>query len=530
MYFILVDRFADGDPTNNPLVDRADPQAFHGGDLAGILAHLDEIEALGARTLWLSPISRMRHEKFFGWGAFHGYWVEDVGEVDPFFGSEQELGRLSDELHRRGMRLVLDMVYNHIAMDAPLTRERPDFFHHEGGIEDWQDPHQLVHGEVHGLPDLAQENPEVRAWLLARSLRLVEIARPDGFRLDAVRHMPVDFLADLARALRSATSPDFFLLGEDFQGDALSLARTFEAGGFSAMFDFPLHYAMTDVFCRDRPLGRIAATLVQDRDYPDPGRLVTFLDNHDLPRILTTCGGDADRVADAFAFMTSSRGIPCVTYGTEVGLQGEKEPENRADMRLGEPHPAREMLQGLLRRRAAHPALRAPLTRVLALEGDYLLLARLDPAEAALVAVNRASTPRALAPPPSWASLGPPSETVAAPGAVTVAFFPRPPPPSLLEPPPPRPLEIRARVDLSEGESLRLVGAGAQLGNWRPEAGLEPAAPGIFRVERPVGDVLEFKLVRLQTDGSARWQEGENRYLFVDEGTNAVTHLAWEGP
>src|SRR5205085_650563 len=139
-------------------------------------------------------------------------------------------------------------------------------------------------------------------------------------------------------------------------GEPQKLARLLHEGGFDALFDFPLEFALTDVFCRDRHPGRIAATLQQDEVYPDArAQLVTLLDNHDLPRLLAACGGELKRAAGALALLFTSRGTPSLTYGTEAGLSGKGEPENRADMRFDDA-PLRDTIARLARVRREHPA------------------------------------------------------------------------------------------------------------------------------------------------------------------------------
>lgn len=534
LYFILVDRFANGDPSNDGIVDPTDPQAFHGGDLTGVRQHLDELQALGVRTVWLSPVFDSRTEKFFSWGAFHGYWVEDPYAIEPRFGTEADLAALSDDLHARGMRLYLDVVFNHVAMDAPLTRERPEWFHHHGAITDWNDPFQLVNHEVHGLPDLAQEVPEAYAWLLGAARKWVRVARPDGFRIDAVRHMPVEFLARFAADIRATAGPQFVLLGEDFQGDPVGLARSFREGGFGAMFDFPLHYAMMDVFCDGRPVGRLGAILSADAAYPDASRLVTFLDNHDLPRVSTRCA-DLVRVEDALRFQFASRGTPCITWGTEAALAGAGEPENRQDMKFGGQQPLRAILTSLADQRRAHPSLVRGGTRVLALTETGMVLARHTPQEVALVAVNRADTPLSL-PPLTWVpadvqvttaageAVGAGVRLAAAPESVSTWYLTsatgfRDP----FGPGRDREVEvILTGVPTRPADLVRLVGTGSALGNWDPGAGIPPRTGDprglVFPLRFPVGTVLELKVVISRPDGNVSWQAGENRYLLVEAG------------
>lgn len=525
IYFIMVDRFADGDPSNNRDVDRSDPQAWHGGDLQGVLDRLGHLQDLGVKTVWLSPIFASRSDKFFEWGAFHGYWVEDLGRVDPRFGDRDLLARLSAALHSRGMRLYMDMVFNHVAMDGALTRQRPDWFHPALPIVDWNDPLQLVEREVHGLPDLAQEKEEVYQHLLTRSAEWIQTVHPDGFRIDAVRHMSTSFLSRFSADIHALAGPDFVILGEDFQGDPVGLARSFEEGGFDAMFDFPLHYAVTDVFCDGRPVGRLAAILSADGAYPHPERLVTFLDNHDLPRIRTRCRDDLERVQQALAFTVTSRGTPSFTWGTEAAMEGAREPANRADMVFDGELPLKEDMSRWLALRRAHPSLTRGRTRLLALDGDLLVYAREAEGEVAILGVNGDRVPRALPSvgqgPLVWADGqvhdAPP---VVSPGGLGLYFRSSlPAAPGAAS----RRVRIRARgAPQVPGSRLVLVGTGVRLANWSPGQGLGPfegAGPEVsLEMEYPSAQVMEYKLVLVGPDGAARWQEGDNRYVFVEPG------------
>ena len=551
IYFVLVDRFANGDPSNDGAVDPSDPQAWHGGDIRGVIENLDEIEELGVRTVWLSPVWECRDDRFFEWGAFHGYWIEDYARIDPRFGTEADLRELSDALHARGMRLILDVVFNHVAMDSPLIAEKPHWFHPVCDIEDWDDPDQVTDCRVHGLPDLDQANAELYQHLLATSLYWIEAVQPDGFRIDAIRHMRPEFLRRLATHVRARTGTGFQLLGEDFQGDALGLARSFRATGVTSMFDFPLHYAIGDVYCLGQHPGRLAATLSADREYDDPGSLVPFLDNHDRPRLASACP-DRDCVRQALTFLLTTRGTPSITYGTESGLEGIEEPANRADMSFEPRHPYRMLIQRLLEMRRAHPSLHSGITRVLGLEGDLLVVGRIHPDEAAVVAVNRGDIPARWTVPDELfddASMvdGTTSlpwkipELTIPPGATEVYLLIPDEAGAYGELVAQSPAgtgdqrRIRVVVPAEPGRPAgdpRLIGNGPLLGNWQPAQALGPFAPGedgaALELTAPVGDVLEFKLVVLGEDGAVEWQPGENHYLLVQPGDEpAVVTLSW---
>ncbi len=545
IYFVMVDRFANGDASNDGEIDLEDPIAFHGGDIQGVIDKLDYLQGLGVRTVWLSPIFQMRTTEFFEWGAFHGYWVQDPDRVEPRFGDEAQLRELSDQLHDRDMRLLLDVVWNHVSFDAPLKEEHPDWFHQHGGIEDWNDPFELVNHEVHGLPDYAQENPEVYAFLRDGALGWVRAVQPDGFRVDAVRHMPNEFLASISGDLQEEAGAGFFMLGEDFQGDPVALAETFEAGGFDSMFDFPMHYAMLDVFCDDRHPGRLAAMLSGDGAYPDAQRLVTFLDNHDLPRVMSRCHGDIGRVRRALAFQLTTRGIPAITWGLEAGFEGEGEPENRASMVFDAGHPLEDDIRTLLEFRRRHPALLEGVTVAPFTTGRTAGYKRVSDDEVAIITVQEPSSSARLKLGPNFGEVlvvsdevrvyqvgadGAPLVVDIPPGALTVATAHD----SDFEIPQSLPVSVRveaAGLDLEPGDELVLTGSGRALGNWNPA---EPA--GVFQregdalvleLEQPSHTVLEVKLVIRKGDGTVQWQEGENRYLSISDDAEQSQILRW---
>lgn len=546
----MVDRFANGDTNNDGDIALDDPAAFHGGDLQGVIDHLDELKEMGVGTIWLSPIFAMRTEKFFGHGAFHGYWVEDFTRVEPRFGDEALLARLSDELHRRGMKLVLDIVLNHVAMDSPRVREQPNWFHGKGPLKDWSDPVQLTTHDVHGLPDLDQSKPAVYDHLLSTSLKWIALARPDGFRLDAVKHIGNDFWARYNGAILEATSPDFMLLGEVLDGDPRQIAQTQRDGKFNAMFDFPLYFSLIDVFCRGQSPAKLGAVFSSDRIYDRPETLVTLLDNHDLPRVVSDCGGVLDKVRQALTFQLTSRGTPAINYGTEAALEGAKEPENRADMRF-ETQPLRPHIEKLMRLRATHTALKTGAPMLLFASQDRLIYARVDAREVAVIAVNASDAAHNFAFPEALTKarlVDALSGAELAPGAIHLK--PRSTSLFILTPNTSagfadlaatahaqwkhgtRQREVRFQAEglkLKKGDEAFIVGSGLEVGVWKPENGLGPLdRHGRLSARLPVASAYELKLVIRAKNGEVRWAEGANTALFVPEGDAPLdVTLSW---
>jgi len=517
LYFVLVDRFADGRPDAEGTTDPADPQAWHGGDLQGVIDHLDEIPGSG---LWLSPIQQTRTEPVGEWGAFHGYWTTDLRQLEPRLATEAELRELAAALHDDGRELWLDLVTNHVGYDAALIADHPDWFHGNGDVEDWGDPVQAVTHDVHGLPDLDQGNEEVYAYLLAGATRWVELARPTGFRVDAVRHLPEGFLPRLRADLREV-DPDLQLLGEFFDGDPTRLAARQRADQLDRVFDFPLHYALKDAVCGD-DLPKLGAVLGQDHVYDDPSSLVTFLDNHDVARIRSVCDDDLDAVARALALLTTLRGTPCITWGTEAALAGAEEPANRADMVFDE-QPLRPALDALLALRASHHALgRAALTEVLAVEAERVVVGRQGDGEQAVVVLTGEE-------PTSWPleALGSDCEAHVVRGAggpepvsvdtgalqvpaaaVGIAVCQGVPGDAFARwfsvDRPERTVRIRVPDDHV------LVGSTERLGAWDPEQGMASES-GFVTLTVPAGTVLDYKLVGRAADGGWVWPDSGNR-------------------
>ncbi len=535
VYFVLVDRFRNGDPGNDADAAPDDPSGWHGGDLAGVIERVDYLHDLGVRTLWLSPIFKTRAAPFMGHGAFHGYWVEDLEVIDPRFGDEAQLRQLVEALHARGMRLLLDMVVNHVGYDAPLVTLKPDWFHKEGTIEDWSDPVQLVRREVHGLPDLDQSQPAVFEHLRSVSARYLDDFGIDGFRLDAVKHVPLAFWSRYNAALRDER-PGVMLLGEMYDGSAKVVDAVQREGSFTHMFDFPTAFALRDVFCQGRPPGRLAAILSNDRFTTDADTLVTFLDNHDMPRIRSVCGGSTLKVKDALTAQLALRGSPSIYYGTEAGLQGVEEPANRADMIFDAPEAEdlKAHLKALLALRREHASLREGHTRLLRVDERSLWMIRALPDQAALLIIHSGSEPMEADLPPALrgatltdALTGDPvGEAIALePGRVRLLLATPEAPGGFAAltrtPEVARPVEVSVEgAALAEGESLVVVGSGPEIGAWDPASGflLSNQSDTAFsgRLMLPAGAAFAFKLVVRSSSGQARWESGEDRYLFVD--------------
>jgi alpha-amylase len=425
LYFVLVDRFADGDRSNDAGADPAAKGAFHGGDLRGLVDHLDEIASLGVTALWVNPLVKnidgpVHGAGFPDWG-YHGYWADDFTRIDPRFGTEAQLAELVRACHARGIRVLLDVVYNHAGYGSrylrePRTREWLRSNEHGGCGED------DVTSCVAGLPDWKTEEPEVRDWLIGVQLGWAKKFGLDGFRLDTVKHLDHDFWAEHRRRVNAELGPSFFLLGEVWGGDAGSLDPWFSAGELDAGFDFSFQgSALGWVMGRGRTVA--FDRYLASRHKVRAGHLLAhFLSSHDVPGALHQLGGDAAlfRLAAAIQFATS--GVPVVYYGEEVARAGGAWPDNRSDMpwgdrdiRPGQGRPRDEGLRrwyrALTRARRAHPALSRGEHQAADTAGDLYLFWRYDKAsgDRVLVALNRGSAPATAHLPihPEWRGVAP---------------------------------------------------------------------------------------------------------------------------
>lgn len=417
LYFVVLDRFANGDPKNDVAVS-AHKGAFHGGDLKGLTAQLDEIASLGVTAIWLTPIVDNVDHYVTGAGfpdyGYHGYWADDFTRVDPRFGTEAELKAFVDAAHARKLKVLLDVVYNHVGYGSRyLTRpETKDWIRQ--GPECGKDE---LTSCLLGLPDFKTERPEVAKFLLDAQLGWAKRTGVDGFRLDTVKHVGHPFWQEHRRRVRAELGRDFFLLGEVWGGDKDVLDPWFSPDALDAGFDFGFS-GSTIAWVAGR--GRTIAydRFLASRHAVRPGYLLAhFLSSHDVRGALHRLEGDVDAFKLAAVLQFTTLGLPTVYYGEEVARPGGEWPENRSDMPWGDRDvlpgkgkPRNEALRAfyvkLIETRRRHPALWRGTHRALGTEGDLYAFARQDPqtGDGVIVVVHRGTTNRKLSlqPLPEW--------------------------------------------------------------------------------------------------------------------------------
>lgn len=381
IYQVMPDRFFDGNAGNNAGVNRADPRAWHGGDLAGLTQKLPYIQKLGATAVWLTPVYAQQTANSFGTAPYHGYWPADFRAVDPHFGTLADFRAFVDGAQGAGMRVVLDQVINHYGYEAAAVKLRPAWFNTQAQCN--ATANKDVDCALAGLPDLRQSTPQVRELLLGNA----DFWREQGvnaFRYDAIKHVEGPFLNDLLDSDRAAGT---WTLGEWFDADTGTVAD-WQKAGFDSLFLFSLQDAMKRSVMGGQSLGAVRAVLERQGELPRPGEVALFLDNHDVPRFAQgSLFEDEGRARTRYGLraLMTLRGVPVIWQGTEIALRGGPDPDNRRDMRFEDQWTPEERevfdaTQAAVAARKASPALSRGSQTLLftpdRLSGDLLLFTR----------------------------------------------------------------------------------------------------------------------------------------------------------
>jgi glycosidase len=427
MYLIMTDRFADGDPANDgpdarsaegspeALAERAKIRGWHGGDLRGILQHLDYLQSLGVTAVWQTPVYQNHQE-----GSYHGYGATDLYAIDEHYGSMDDLKALGAALHARGMKLLLDTVPNHVGPANPWVKDEPtpNWFHgteahHSKDATDFRaliDPHApdrdrtatLTGWFANVLPDMDTDDPAVAQYLRQNAVWWIEETGADALRIDTFPYVNREFWNTFNGELKELY-PHLTEVGEIFNGDA-EITSSF-AGGvtragvdtkLTTPFDFPTYFALRDVFGKNAPMTKLADVLGQDALYPHPETLVPFFGNHDTTRFLDAVQGNTAAVRLGFAYIMTTRGMPQIYSGDEIAMHGWDDPDNRRDFPGGfKGDPSRDQqdaftaagrsdeqeqmfnwVASLGKLRQAHPALQCGGQQVLGSGADWLVYLR----------------------------------------------------------------------------------------------------------------------------------------------------------
>ena len=356
VYLLMPDRFANGDPANDSIdgmiepVNRADPTKRQGGDLKGIAQNLDYIANLGATAVWFTPV--LENDMPTEYGAYHGYAVTDMYQIDRRFGSNEEYRELVRQSHQRGLKVIMDMIHNHIGINHWWMADLPakDWLHDLDtyGLTNFRgtipaDPNASQHDRdrlikgwfVPEMPDLDQRNPLLADYLIQNTIWWIEYSEIDGIRMDTYIYPYPEYMARWAKEVLAAY-PTFNIVGESWVETVAQEAywqrdRPGFPDGYNShlpsVTDFPYCFAvrkgLVEELSWEGGLNRLYYLFSQDFLYSNPNDNVIFLDNHDMSRIYEQLGQDKALFKMAYAILATSRGVPILYYGTELMMGHE---------------------------------------------------------------------------------------------------------------------------------------------------------------------------------------------------------------
>ena len=373
LYMLMPDRFASGSAVNDQIKgmntyvnDRTQPSLRHGGDLEGIRQHLDYFNELGVTALWFTPVLENNSPDHNGFSTYHGYATTDYYKVDPRFGTNDEYRRLIDEAHQHGLKVVMDMIFNHCGFEHPWVKDMPthDWFNlpewlkESKGTSDPRgtsflqtsykltpvvDPYasqvdlrETVEGWfVPTMPDLNQRNTHVMTYLIQNSIWWIETVGIDGIRMDTYPYADAQAMARWMKTL-DEEYPNFNTVGETWvtepaytatwQRDS-KIAR--ENSYLKTVMDFSFFDKINSAKNEETDAwwngyNRIYNSLVYDYLYPNPSSVMAFIENHDTDRFLGN-GTDTLALKQALALLLTINRTPQLYYGTEVLMNGTKE-------------------------------------------------------------------------------------------------------------------------------------------------------------------------------------------------------------
>jgi neopullulanase len=366
IYLIMPDRFSNGDPNNDhyanmrdTVVDRNNSLARHGGDIQGVINHLDYIQQLGATAIWLTPVieNDMPLEKeSAGWmSGYHGYWFTDHYEIDKRMGGKEAYSKLVQAAHRKGLKVIQDAVYNHIGAAHWFMSDPPT----DDWINHWPEYQNTSHREqalfdIHAtskdkeimeggwfvphLPDLNLRNSLLATYLIQQAIWMTETFQLDGWRVDTYKYCDPIFLNNLNAALEKEF-PSITSLGEATVGSVAAGAyfcrnnlNVSWKSNLTGILDFPVCDAMLEALRKNYGWSdgvmRLYTTLAEDMLYKDPMNNCIFLDNHDRDRFYSVAGEDYASFQMGIGLLLTERGIPHLYYGTEILMKNFKNPSD----------------------------------------------------------------------------------------------------------------------------------------------------------------------------------------------------------
>lgn len=357
VYLLMPDRFSNGDSTNDNIdsqpekVNRSIDYGRHGGDIRGIENHLDYIKELGATAIWCTPVQENNYNKY----SYHGYAISDFSKIDPRFGSNNEYLNFVKKSHEKGLKVMMDMVSNHCGIWTWWMNDLP----FEDWIHQWKTFTRTswkfkTIKDIHGtevdkklftdgwfdttMPDMNQQNSYFWTYYIQNSIWWIESANLDGIRMDTYPYNDRDAMAKWAKAITNEY-PKFNIMGETWEFSTPDIAfwqkNSVNALNYNSqlptVMDFILQNSLSKCFnehgksWEDVGMNRLYNTIADDYLYANLNNLLVFAENHDTQRYNYTLNGDLAKYKMAMSFLMTTRGIPQIYYGSEIGMTGNKD-------------------------------------------------------------------------------------------------------------------------------------------------------------------------------------------------------------
>lgn len=330
IYYLMVDRFSNGDFNNDRHVDVKDDNAYHGGDFQGIIGKLDYLKNMGFTAIMLSLIFDNEET------AYHGFWIMDHYKTEKQFGTIEEFKTLVKEAHKRDMKVILDFDVNHVSPNHPWLNdeEKKNWFHeiNEGN----HSKQELENGLVDGLPNLKQENPEVKDYLIDVAKWWITETNIDGYHLNAVNNVPKSFTTELVKEVKGIND-QFYLLGDVSSNDPSVIAQ-YEETGIDGFINYPLLESLRPAFEQVDNSSDKLFTVEEKMNsiYRNPYLMGNLLDNQHIVRFthdaITRNQHPGPRWKLALTYLYTTPGIPIVYYGSEIALDGGEGLDNHRQM------------------------------------------------------------------------------------------------------------------------------------------------------------------------------------------------------
>jgi len=388
VYSIMIDRFNNGDTKNDIDTNAKDPHVYNGGDFQGIIDKLDYIQDMGFTAIRLTPIFDNAKN------GYHGYWVNDFYKVDEHFGSIKTFQKLVKEAHKRKMKVLIDFVTNNTAADHPWVNDssKQDWFHKKQDINDWNNQVQVENGWVDGLPDLNQDNPEVKEYLIDVAKWWIKETDVDGYSLPEVNHVPLSFWNDFSTEIKKEKK-DFFLLGVMSEKTAIDLNK-YHSAGIDSLFDYTQSEKLRKAFeTTNQPFSPLNPAF--DSSQKPSGLMANFLDNEYTVRftkdIVDKRQFPGSRWKTALTYLYTTPGIPIFYYGTEIALNGGEIPDNRRQMNFRTEKELIDYVTKLAEQRNQLPSLTRGTMEVLYDKGGMVVYKRVYKGETSVVAINNST-------------------------------------------------------------------------------------------------------------------------------------------